>query len=102
MATEAQTTTISQDEKLLAALSYIYLLSFIILLIKRDSVFVQFHAKQGVVLCLISIVLWFVPILGWFLNFLVLVAIIFGFVVALNGSRWRMPVIGDLAEKIRL
>lgn len=91
-----------QDEKLLAALSYLWILSIVIFLIKRDSAFVQFHAKQGLVLWIASIVFWFIPILGWFLNVVVLVLVIIGFVQALNGSEWKIPVVAELAEKIKL
>ncbi len=100
-----QPTTVTepgQDEKLLAALSYLWLLSIVILLIKRNSSFVQFHARQGLVLCIVSVVAWFLPILNIFLNLAIFVVIVLGFIQALNGARWRMPVVADLAEKIRL
>lgn len=96
------TTKAGQDEKLLAALSYLWILSIVIFLIKRDSAFVQFHAKQGLVLWIASIIFWFIPVLGWFLNLIILVLVIIGFVQALNGSEWKMPVVADLADKIKL
>lgn len=96
------TTPAGQDEKLLAALSYLWILSVVIFLVKRDSPFVQFHAKQGLVLWIASIVFWFIPVLGWILNGVVIVFVIVGFVQALNGAEWKMPGISTLAEKIKL
>lgn len=101
----AQSTSTAQpgsDEKLLGALSYLWILSIVILLIKRDSPFVQFHAKQGLVLWVASIIFWFIPVLGWILNLIVLLLIIIGFVQALNGAEWKMPVVSEIASKINL
>lgn len=92
----------AQDEKLLGALSYLWVLSIVMLLIKRDSPFVQFHARQGLVLMIASIIFWVIPILGWFLNLVVLVVVIIGFIQALNGVEWKIPVVSTLAEKIKL
>ncbi|EKD47008.1 MAG: hypothetical protein ACD_66C00259G0004, partial [uncultured bacterium] len=39
-----------EDNKVLAALSYIFILCFVPLLLARDSKFAQYHAKQGLVL----------------------------------------------------
>jgi uncharacterized membrane protein len=91
-----------QDEKLLGALSYLWILSIVILLVKRDSAFVQFHARQGLVLCIASIIFWWIPVLGWFLNLIILVLVIIGFVQALNGAEWKMPVVSELSSKIKL
>lgn len=86
--------------RVMAALSYVWVVSLIMLLIKKDSPFVQFHAKQGFVLWVASIVFWFIPVIGWVLNFIVLVFVIVGFVQALNGANWKAPLISELAEKI--
>jgi len=39
-----------QDNKIMAALSYIWIVSVLMLLMKKDSPFVQQHARQGFVL----------------------------------------------------
>lgn len=90
----------SQENKLLAAISYLWIVSIIMLLIKKDSKFVQFHAKQGLVLFIASIILWFIPIIGWILNLLVVVAVVVGFIKALSGEYYKMPAVSILAEKI--
>lgn len=90
------------DSNLMAALSYLWLLSVVMLLLKKDDKFVQFHAKQGLVLFLASVVLWMIPIFGWMLNMVVTIAVIVGFIMAIQGKEYKMPVVGDLAEKINI
>lgn len=95
----------SQDDKLMGALSYLWILSVVMLLVKKDSPFVKFHATQGLVLFIIAVIcgaLWFIPVLGPILNLGVIVLIIVGFLKALSGEQWEMPVIGMLAKKIKL
>ena len=96
------------DDNLIAAVSYLWILSIIILLVKKDSDYVRFHAKQGGVLFGVSVVLWvlgFMPLL-WpilmLLNLAIFVAIVIGFINAIQGKRYKMPVVGDLAEKVNL
>lgn len=90
----------SQENKLLAAISYLWIVSIIMLLIKKDSKLVQFHAKQGLVLFIVSIVLWFIPVIGWILNLVVVVAIVIGFIKALSGEYYKIPAVSIIAEKI--
>jgi uncharacterized membrane protein len=99
------------ENKAITFLSYIGVLALVPLLAKKDSEFAQFHAKQGTVL----FVSWFVasyvagvvPFVG---HALVLPAVsIFGIVLTImglinvaNGAKKELPVIGDLAKKIKL
>lgn len=92
----------SHDERVFAALSYVWFLSIILWLLKRDSTFVRFHARQGIILLIVSIVGWFIPVIGWVTNVVVFVLVVFGFVNALAGRLWRMPVVADWAEKLKL
>lgn len=93
---------LSNDSKLFAALSYLWLLSIVMLILKKDDEFVKFHAKQGTVLFAASIILWFIPIIGWLMQIAVLVGVVIGFLKAYSGERFKMPVIGDLADKINI
>ena len=95
------------DDNLIAAISYLWILSIIILLVKKDSDYVKFHARQGVVLfaasVIISIVSFIIPFLfliTWILQLAILAAVIVGFIQALGGKRYKLPVVGDLAEKV--
>jgi len=90
------------DSNLMGALSYLWLLSVVMLLVKKEDPYVQFHAKQGVVLFAASLVLWIIPVVGWLLNIAVTVAVIIGFIKALQGEKYRLPIVADLADKINL
>lgn len=91
------------DSNLMAALSYVWVLSVVMLLLKKEDKFVQFHAKQGLIIFLATIVANFIPFIGWFLiNPILIIAEIIGFVMALQGKEFKMPLVGDLAEKINI
>lgn len=101
--------SISQEDKVYAALSYVWILVFVPLLLKRNNGYVQFHAKQGVVLLIVEVILWvigMVPILGWLVSFLghIVVAIlaVLGIVAALVGRYWEMPFLGEYAKKVNI
>lgn len=94
-----------EKNKVVAAVSYIWILCLLPLFLKRDSAFCQFHAKQGLVLFIIEIVGWlifWIPFIGWLLFIIILIFAVMGLVNALQGNYWKMPFIGDLAEKINL
>ena len=93
---------LSNDSNLFAALSYLWLLSVVMLVLKKDDEFVKFHAKQGTVIFVASIILWFIPIIGWLLQIAALIAVVIGFLKAYSGERFKLPVIGDLADKISI
>ncbi len=90
-----------EDNKVMAALSYIWILSIIFLLVKKDSPFVHFHAKQGVVIFAASFILGFVPIIGWLLNIVLFVLAIMGVVGAWQGKWKKLPIISTIAEQIK-
>ena len=90
-----------KDNKTVAALSYIWILFLLPLLLKRNSKFCQFHAKQGLVLFIFSFVTWF-PIIGWLLGLAIIVASVMGIVKALSGESWKIPFVYGLSEKINL
>ncbi len=111
---------ISSQERLLGVLGYLAILFIIPLKVKRDSMFVQFHSRQGGVLFslwailsfIVLVVLLFVGssyigttvVVGiWMVatGLYVLMSLIGIFKVAL-GERYRMPLIADLALKLGL
>lgn len=94
-----------EENKLVAALSYLGPLFFIPLFLKRESSFCQFHAKQGLTFFVIWIVGWiffWFPILGQLLWLAVVVLDIYALVKAFQGEKWEAPIIGDLAKKINI
>lgn len=107
--TPASTVKPKSDSNLLAAISYLWILSVIILFVKKDDDFVTFHAKQGTVLFGVSVILAIVGVPLIFLgplilliNLAIFIAVIIGFVQAISGKRYKIPVVGNLAEKINI
>lgn len=98
---EKKPVTGTSDSNLMAALSYVWILSVVMLIIKKDDEFVKFHAKQGLILFIVSFV-GVIPVIGWFVWLGVVVLDIIGFIKALSGERYKVPVVGDLAEKIKM
>lgn len=90
-----------EANKTAAALSYLWILFLVPLLGKRDSEFAQFHAKQGLVLFLLSFLTWF-PFIGWILALVLIVISVMGIVKTLNGEWWEIPYIYDWSKKINL
>ncbi|TSC72603.1 MAG: hypothetical protein G01um101438_320 [Parcubacteria group bacterium Gr01-1014_38] len=99
-----------ENNRLVAALSWLWILSVVMLLVKKESPYVQFHARQSFLLFIVSLLLWlflsFFGPLAWFLQWLlkagVFVLIVIGFLQALQGRWWTLPVIGSFAPKVRL
>ena len=91
----------NQDSNLMAALSYVWILSIVMLVIKKEDKFVSFHAKQGLILFIASFI-GIIPIIGWILWLVIIALMIIGFIKALSGERYKIPVVGDLAEKINI
>lgn len=89
----------SDDSRLIAAISYLWLLSIVFYVLKKDDAFVQFHAKQGIVIFGLSL-LGMIPFLGFPIWLLSLVLVIVGALKAYQGVKYRIPFIADLADKI--
>ena len=93
------------DNKLVAALSYIGILFLVPLLVKRDSPFAQFHAKQGLVLCVAffigSFVFW-IPLFGWIAGLVLFVVDVMALIKTLSGEAWAIPVVKDVVKKLNI
>ena len=87
-----------QKNKDVAAMSYLWILSVVVLYARRDSPFIRYHARQGVWLFVISIPLWLIPRVGHFLEFVILAGMIIGFLNAAQGRYLDVPIIGQLAK----
>lgn len=98
-----------QENKVFAALSYLGILVLIPLLVKKDSKFAMEHAKQGLVLFIIEMILWvvnFIPVLGQILWVVVGIALcivsLMGLIYALQGKFWKIPLVYDWAQSFKL
>jgi uncharacterized membrane protein len=94
-----------EENKLVAALSYLGLLFLVPLLVKKDSPFAQFHAKQGLVLCIAFFIGSFffgIPFLGWAAGVFLVVVDIMALVKTLGGETWEIPVVKDIVKKLNI
>ena len=98
----------SEEGRMAAVLAYIPFLCFIPLLNMKDNKEARFHARQGVMLFLIEIVGALFLIDG-ISDFVFKVILIFAFalsvagiIFAMQGKSYRLPIIGDLADKAKL
>ncbi len=87
-----------EKNKDVAAMSYLWILSVVVLYARRESPFIEYHARQGLWLFLVSIPVWLIPVAGQYLEFFVLAAMIIGFINAAQGRIHDLPVIGQLAK----
>jgi len=87
-----------EENKDIAAFSYLWVMSVIVYLTRKNSPFIKFHSKQAIVLFIISIVLWFIPVVGNLLELFVLAGMVIGFLSAAQGQWKEVPVIGPLAR----
>lgn len=94
------------EGKAWAILAYLWILCLIPLIMKKDNAFALFHAKQGLLLFISSIifgVIAIVPLLGiigTLGDIVVLVLSIMGILNVLIGRYWKAPLIGNIAGTI--
>lgn len=98
-----------EKNKILAAISYLGVLCLVPLFLKKSSPYVQFHAKQGLVLLIAEIIISFVNIIPFFGFMVWAFAGLLFFIISMvalvrtwNGESWEIPVISDYAKKIEL
>lgn len=87
-----------EENKDIAALSYAWILSLVVFFTRKDSPFIRFHAKQGIVLFILSIAFWMVPFVGRLLELVVLAFCALGFINAAQGKWKDLPFIGAMAR----
>jgi uncharacterized membrane protein len=96
------------NNKVMAVLAYIWILFLVPLLVAKDSKFARYHANQGIILFLASIVIsvvGIIPVLGWIVSavggIIVFVLAIIGIINAAKGNAKQLPIIGGLLTVIK-
>ena len=97
------------EENVAGLLCYIltWLSGLVFFLIEKDSKFVKFHAMQSIITFVaLIIIMWIanvIPLIGGVIaglvGLLMLVLWIILMIKAYQGEKFKLPVIGDLAEK---
>ncbi|MFA5935951.1 MAG: hypothetical protein WC787_03820 [Patescibacteria group bacterium] len=94
-----------EDNKFIAALSYLGILFLIPLLLKRESRFCKEHALQGLVLFVVWIIgsfVYWIPLIGWAMGIALLIINVIAIVKCVQGEFWEIPYLGPLRKKINL
>ncbi len=93
----------TDNSQLVAILSYITLVGWVIALILNMQGKTQlgsFHIRQALMIMVVGIVLAWIPIVGWILAIVLFVFWIMGLIAAINKETKEVPVIGKLAQDI--
>ena len=92
-----------EKNKLMAAISYIWILFLVPLLAAKDDAFARYHANQGLVLFLVNIALYIIsiipfvgPILSAIGGIATLILMILGIINAVKGEMKPLPFIGGI------
>lgn len=102
---------ILDEERLFASISYAWIFCIIPLLLKKDSSFVQFHAKQGMVMAILitlfdftigSLLNIMLGGIGFVLKMLYLSVLCYAAYTAYKGKYWKIPGVYGLSQKIKL
>lgn len=94
-------------------LAYLFIPAIIFLVVEpyNRNKFIRFHSFQSIfyaILCVVvnivfGFVLMAIPIVGWLISMCISLALFIGWIVlmikAFQGTWFKLPVIGDLAEK---
>ncbi len=108
------------DNKAVSVIAYIPILFFIPLLVAGNSSYAKFHANQGLIITILSLIMGIVSriisfVIGWIpfigglisgivtgvFSIVIVVLIVVGIVNTAQGKAKKLPIIGDLFEIIK-
>ena len=101
-------TSMNLDPKLAALLSYLagFVTGIVFLLIEKDNKYVRFHAMQSTIvsggLFVLQWVLAFIPFLMMLVPLIGLAGLVLWIVCmvkAYQGEKFKLPIVGDIAER---
>jgi uncharacterized membrane protein len=101
------------ENKLIGCLSYVSILCIIPLLLKKEDKFIHDHAKQGlglflmeVIVAAIAEVVGFIPVIGgltrfvsWAIGVIFVIISVLGIIKVLSDEHYTVPIIGEKARK---
>lgn len=105
---ETNNTVLGISENIEALLCYVlgWITGIVFLLLEKENEFVRFHAMQSLVVFLslfvLSLVLGAIPVLGLLtlvISLLTIVLWIMMMIKSFQGERYKLPWVGDFAEK---
>jgi len=102
---EKEKSSTGLDDNVAGFLCYLlgFLTGIVFLIVEKKSSFVKFHAKQStitfLILFVVSLILGWIPIIGFLVLILSLILWLVLMVKALRGERYGLPIIGNMAEE---
>lgn len=91
------------DEKFFSALAYVGILFVVPLFMPgKKSAFLLFHVRQGIVLFVVEALLAAIPLFGWMLIAVPIIASVYALLQAMAGKQWELPFLGKYAKRINL
>lgn len=113
-----KSSVLNVDENIGGVLSYIFPLPVIFLFMKEKNEFIRFHSIQAIIVMVFLIIFFSVfqslslmvhafGLFGWILQNIIYTVLglaslalwVFLLIKAYQGERWKVPVVGDIAEK---
>jgi len=96
----------AEKNTVMGILSYIGPLVIVSFVTAKDDPFVKFHIKQGLVLLIIEVAVWFLGMMFWpiwmllrLVDLAVFVLAIIGIINAAQGREKELPIVGKFAKK---
>ena len=109
MKSNADKTSVGLDENFAGLLCYIlgFITGIVFLIIEKNSKFVKFHAWQSIgtflALFIVSMAVGWLPFLNWILSIIIeIIAFVLWILLmykAYQGEMYKLPIVGDFAEK---
>ncbi|MBI5046819.1 DUF4870 domain-containing protein [Candidatus Micrarchaeota archaeon] len=92
----------ADDSKLMAAISYVWIIGVLMYFTKKEDAYVRFHAVQSILFGIAASIVISVTVfvlIGFLLIPVYFLAILFLAYKAYNGEKYMLPVLGEMAEK---
>jgi uncharacterized membrane protein len=99
--------TFGLDENIASALTYVlgFITGIIFILVEKENKTVRFNAAQSIIvflgLFIVGVVLSFIPFIGFLVFLIWIVELILWIVLIIKsyqGEKFKLPVVGDMAE----
>jgi len=87
---------------LVAVISYLTVIGWIVAMIiydKHQSSLASFHLRQSLGLIITGAILSLIPLVGWGLNLIIILAWAVGLYAAIQGKEYKVPLLGNFYQK---
>lgn len=101
--------SLGMEENVAGLLSYLFgfITGIIFFLLEKESKFVKFHAMQSIILSIALTIIYFIlgliPVIGWIILLILPIPVLILWILlmtkAYKNEYYKLPIIGDMAEK---